>query len=152
MQDHPVTEACPFWPRDQLVQCELGFYSIGVSRETQPARKTANVGIHGNARDAEGIAQDHVRSLAASPRQRDEFFERAGYDTTEVFQQLHRSGVNVLGFVSEETGTLHERNDFIHSRFGNTLRCGKSSKECRGDLVHLHIRALCGKNGMPYAG
>jgi hypothetical protein len=52
----------------QVHQVELNFYRVLLAREPQALGDPAYMGVHHQARDAEGVAQDDVGRLAADTR------------------------------------------------------------------------------------
>ena len=90
--------------RHQFHQVSLDLFRIGLASETEPMRKSRDMRVdHDALIFAEGVAENHVRSLSADARQLLQFFHRVG-NAPLVFRHDRRGRrANALRFVPKET-------------------------------------------------
>ena len=88
----------------------LGFHLVGVGlrRPSKPTGQSAEVGVHGDARDAERVTQHDVCGLSANPRQGDEVLEPSGNLAVEVVAERLAEPDEGIGLGPEEPGRLDQ--------------------------------------------
>src|SRR4029077_18458442 len=62
--DHPLRQVGPVLARDERRHLRLDLHRVGVRGPAEPAGQPPEVRIHGDAGDAEGVAEHHVGRLA----------------------------------------------------------------------------------------
>ncbi len=75
--DHALREVRPVPARDERGHLGLDLHRVGVGRPVKPAGQPPEVGVHGDAGDAEGVAEHHVGGLAADAGQGDQILQPA---------------------------------------------------------------------------
>jgi len=73
VQDHPVGEVGPLRRREELHEVGLDLLGRGLLGPAEASREPADVGVDGDPRDVEGVAEDDVGGLAAYAGECDEF-------------------------------------------------------------------------------
>src|SRR5262249_39441996 len=112
VEDHAVAEHRPLFRRDQFHQVALDFFGVRMFGEAHAAAEAENVRVHGDAGDAEGVAEDDVGGLAADSGQRDKLVHGAWDFTGVLVDDGFAAGGDVASFVPEETGGLNRRLQF----------------------------------------
>ena len=85
-------------------QVELNLYRVLLAREPQALGDPADVGVHHDARDAEGVAQDDVGRLAADPRQFYQVIQGSRHLAAELRHQGLADGLEALGLLMVKAG------------------------------------------------
>ena len=99
-----VRELDPFRLRDDLHEILFHFFGRFGSRQTQPVRQPENVRVHHNTNsNSIGCTQDDVRSFAGDARQGQELLHRLRDIAFELRHESLSGGLDILGFVPEET-------------------------------------------------
>ena len=104
MPDHLMGKFYPALLGHQGHQVELNLYRVLLSGEPQALGDPAHVGVHYEARDAEGVAQDDVGRLAADPRQFDQVIQGGRHLAAELRHQDLAEGLEALGLLAVEAG------------------------------------------------
>src|SRR5450755_5154546 len=108
MPDQAVRQDRPLRARKQRSDVPLDLLGILLGRPAESARQPAEVGIDGDARHAESVAEDYVGGLAADPRQRDQVAEPAGHLAAEPLAQRLAEADDAVGLGAEEPGGLDD--------------------------------------------
>ena len=100
-----VRELDPFRLREDLHEILFYFFGRFGSRQTQPVRQPENMRVHHNAgSNAIGGTQNDVGRFAGDARQRQQFLHLFWDTASELRQEPLSSSLDILGFVSKETG------------------------------------------------
>ncbi len=118
MKNQQVTEERPVLFGDYIGQIELQLYRIAVFGELQPAGDSDDVGVAGDGRDAEGVAEHDVGGLAAHARQRHKLFYRVRDFAAEGIDNLATGPLDAHRFVVIETTSLDVFLDLPEVRVG----------------------------------
>ena len=104
MRNHLMGKFHPALLGHQGHQVELNLYRVLLAREPQALGDPAYVGVHHEARDAEGVAQDDVGRLAADPRQFYQLIQGSRHLPAELRNQGLADGLEALGLLMVKTG------------------------------------------------
>jgi hypothetical protein len=75
----------------------FNFYRIGTRRNSKPATKPANVGIHRETGQVKGDGSKNVSGLTAHTRERDEILENRGHLSPELLADRPRHPDQIRG-------------------------------------------------------
>ena len=104
MPDHLMGKFHPALLGHQGHQVELNLDRVLLAGEPQALGDPAHVGVHYEARDAEGVAQDDVGRLAADPRQFYQVIQGSRHLAAELRNQDPAEGLDALGLLAVEAG------------------------------------------------
>src|SRR5438105_3088216 len=90
VQDQPQREVRPLLRRHHLADVLLDLDGVPAVGQLQAVAEPVDVGVHGEAGDAEGDAKDHVCRLPADPRQGDQVLNTRGNFAVEALGQRRR--------------------------------------------------------------
>ena len=96
------------------------------------------MGVHRDAQlDVECVSQNNIGGLASDAAKLDQFFHRARHLTAMFFNNGTRGGLDVLGFVAIEAGSLNRLFEFGQFRFGEIVADDLQSDRTVGVLLAL---------------
>ena len=142
VKDHAVAQQRPLSAFDEVPHRMLHLDRIGFCGPPPATYQPAKMGINGDTRDAEGVAQNHIGGFSPDPGQGHQLGQRAGNVTTEPSDKFTPEADQRIGFVSIKPGRPDE---FL--KFGAVcLRVVASGavlrEQCRGGQVDPLIGAL----------
>ena len=146
--DEPMAELAPIGLRHERHQILLQLHRVRAFGKTQSVGEPRDMRVHDHADvEAEGIAQNHVRRLAADAGERVQFFQRARHFAAEFCHQRGTAGLDVFCFVAKKAGGLDRRFKVGQRCGGKIFRRTIFFEQLGGDEVHALVGALRGKNG-----
>ena len=104
VEDHPVTEQRPVAALNKLTNRVFHLDRIGLFGPSPTPDQPAEVGIDGNAGDAESVAEDHIGGLASDAGQGDQLIQGRGHLTVESLDKLSPEPDQRVGLVAVEAG------------------------------------------------
>ena len=147
VKDQPVAHDRPLLARDQRGQVGLDLDRILLLGQLHAPRQPAHVGVHGDARDAERMAEDDVGRLAPDARQLDQIVELAGHLTAVTLRERGPQTDQRLGLGAEESEGPQKVLQL--GPFGPRVggRIGVAGEQPWGVLVDPLVGGLSRKNG-----
>ena len=109
VKDQPVAHECPFFTRNEGRQVGLDLDRIFFGGEPHATRQSADVGVNGDARDPERVAENDVRRLAPDSGQLDQELEFAGHFTLVILHEVGTESKQRIGLRPEETQWSKDR-------------------------------------------
>ena len=147
MVNEAMAEVGPFLFGNEVHEIAFDLDGIGEFAEAKPAAEPANVGVHGDARDVEGVAEDDVGCLAGDAGQRQQFLHGAGDRAAVLLDQKPAALLNIAGLVAEKAGGA----DHVLQLGAVGLRerggIGITAEEGRSDHVDALVGTLGGQDG-----
>ena len=142
-----VRKVDPLFTRQQIIEFLFNLYRIFCLYNAEPATNSRNVCVDNHsAGDSVGIAKHHVGCLASYARELNELLYRARNSPIVLIHERLATGLDVLGFVTEKSGTpdgLLERGESYRRQvFGRRVE----SKEVFGHQIDPLVGALCRKD------
>ena len=138
-----MREPGPF--RSGKKRCQILFdgHWIGVRRPSQSTGESADVGIDGDAWNAEGVAKNHIRGFPTDPGQPHEIGQTVGH-LAAVFQSDHaRQAHQMFGLAAIETGWSNDVRHLGDLSAGEFRAGGVAGEQRRRHLIYAGIGALC---------
>src|SRR5262245_31737225 len=106
VEDQCVRRVGPLALRKDLLQGELDLDRVGFVREPESSRKTGDVRIDGDRRDAEPSPEHDVCGLAADPRERRQLVHGARALAPVPIEEGPTEAAKRLRLVAEEAGRV----------------------------------------------
>jgi len=143
VQDQPVREHGPVLAGEQRHQILFDLHRILLPGETEPQGHPPDVGVDDHPfLHAEGVAEDHVRGLAADPGQSEQAFHRLRHPAVECLDQPRAAPEDRPGLVAEEAGRLDASLEFLLAECEVILRRAARAEQLGCDHVDPNIGAL----------
>lgn len=114
---------------------------------SEPPSQSAQMRIHGDARQSEGFAQHHVCGLATHPGQGDQLLKGHRHLTVKAFTELLAQALQGCCLDPEEAGRVNDPLDLGPVGSCKLRSRAVAGKEFRRHLVHAHVCALGAQHG-----
>ena len=147
VEDRPVGEQRPLSPGQLGVQLGLDLHRVGVGGQAPPADQPGDMRVDGDPGNPEGMAEHHVRGLAAEPRQGDQLGQGGRELAVEPLHQRLTEPDQRAGLVPEEAGGLDHLFQLGPRRRGVVGGGAIAGEQRRGDHVHAGVGGLGGQDG-----
>src|SRR5829696_2318878 len=148
VEDQEVGEDGPVFFWYYLHEVLLDLHGILTLGEAEPARDTADVGVHNDALvRAESVAEDHVGRLAADAGQGYELGHRAGDLSRVLLYEGAGHAPQGAGLVAVEAGRADALFELVGGRISVVLSRTVLREQALGHPVDLHVCGLGGEDG-----
>jgi hypothetical protein len=146
VEDQRIGRLRPLRRRRRGAELLLDDFRIVAARDADPVRDAQHVAIHGQSRNAKGVAQNDVGRLAADAGKRGELRHRLRDVPMMPFADRCRHAGERFGLGAEEAGRLNLRLELGGGRPVQRRRVWIALEQRRRDLVHALVGALRGEN------
>ncbi len=151
-----VAEVCPVLVRNALHEVLLDLVLLGALCQAQALRHATHMGVDGDPRRVEAVAEHHIRRFASHTRQLHELFHRCGDLAAVVLHERLGHALEGTRLVAVETRRSDGLLDFFERRLGQRAGIGEFTKESRRHLIDPLIGALraqdCGHEEFVWRG
>ena len=142
VKDHPVTEQRPLLAFDEFADGVLDLDRVLLGRPAPTPDQAPEMGVDGDSRDVERVAQDDVRGLAPHTGQRHQFVHGVGQFAVESLNQRLTEANQRRRFIAIKTGWPNEGFEFFAIGL-RVIQCGAITEEQRrGGEIYPLVRAL----------
>jgi hypothetical protein len=129
----------PHLLRQLRAQLFFDLHRIVAFGDADAVRDTQHVTVDRKTRNAERMAQDDVRRLAAHARELREQVHVSGDVAAMLGHELLRHTDQRLGLLTEEAGRQDLRLELAGGRLRQRTRVGVAFEECRRDDIHARV-------------
>lgn len=147
MPDHPVRHLRPVATGEEGHEVTLDLHGIRLLGPAEASGQSPEMGVDGDARNAEGITQHHVGRLATDPRKRDEILEPRRNLTTEPVGQRLADADEGRGLLPEEARRRNQRLELTSIGGGVVDGGAVAGEQGWGHRVDALIGALGAEHG-----
>ncbi len=134
-------------PGPQRHQVALDLHWIGVRGPAQTASQASQVRVDRDARQAEGLAQHDIGSLAPDAGQRHQLLQRSWHFTPEALAELLAQALQAGCLGAKEARRMDDPLELSPICAGEVLSRAVAREQFWRHLVHAHIRALRTQDG-----
>jgi hypothetical protein len=142
VEDHPVAEIGPLLLRDEPGDLGLDLDRVVLGGPAEPADQPAEMGVHGEPRYSERVAEHHVGGLPADPGKDHQVRHATGDLAVEALDQRLAEPQHGVRLRPEEAGRLEDGFQLPAVGPGEGDGIGIPGEECRRHLVDHLVRGL----------